>query len=349
MGLRIGDLEADGRVVLGPMSGFTSRSYRDFMKPFGVAVSITEMTSDAAVVHGLGRSIGYVEFGPSPLTGLQLFGHDPGLMAEAARRAVSINPNIDFFDINMSCPVGKVVRTGAGSALMADPGRCGALVRSISRATGLPVTVKIRLGRTMDDVNFREVIEETCSAGASAVSLHVRTAKEGYAGEPHYEMVEGLQREMSVPLVISGNIYTLDDAVNAIGVTGAEGVMVARGGVGDPFLITQIDRYLRTGERLPDPTVSQQIDWCLSLMDMVFEEKGDEVGIRKMRCFAPRFIIGCRGCREYRRMLASEPRSRQEMTDLLEEVRSRKGGQVIRKNRCAEDVDVASSADSMSS
>ena len=335
MGLRIGGLEAGGRVVLGPMSGFTSSSYREFMRPFGVAVSVTEMTSDAAVVHGLERSRGYVEFGPCPLTGLQLFGRDPELMAEAAAKALSLNPNIDFFDVNMSCPVEKVVRAGAGSALMSDPCRCGDIVRAMCRATELPVTVKLRLGRTMETVNFREVIEETASAGASAVSLHVRTAREGYAGEPHYDMVEGLRREMPVPLVISGNIYTLDDAVRAVGITGADGVMVARGGVGDPFLVTQIDRWLRTGERLPEPTVSQQVDWCLELMDRVFREKGEEVGLRKMRCFAPRFVIGCRGGREYRRRLASEPRTREEMTALLEEVREMKGRQTIRANRRA--------------
>ena len=330
--MKIGNLESDGRVVLGPMSGFTSAAYREFMKPFGVAFSISEMTSDSAIVHGTERTSGYVRFGSCPYTGLQLFGHDPETMANAAAIALRDNPNIDFFDVNMSCPVEKVVRSGSGSALMSDPRRCGDIVRAVRSAVDVPVTVKIRLGTTMEALNFRDVIDESVAAGTDAVSLHTRTAKERYAGSPHHSMAEGLQDRMSVPLIISGNIYTLDDAVSALEVTGAEGIMVARGGVGDPFLVTQIDTYLRTGERLPDPTVSQQIDWCLELMDAVFREKGDEVGLRKMRCFAPRFIVGCRGCREYRRRLAAEPRSREEMTALLEEIRQRKGDEVIRAN-----------------
>ena len=257
------------------------------------AFSISEMTSDSAIVHGTERTSGYVRFGSCPYTGLQLFGHDPETLANAATTALRDNPNIDFFDVNMSCPVEKVIRSGSGSALMSDPRRCGDIVRAVRSAVDVPVTVKIRLGTTMEALNFRDVIEETVTAGADAVSLHTRTAKERYAGSPHHMMAEGLQEEMSVPLVIS---------------------------------------YLRTGERLPDPTVSQQIDWCLELMDMVFREKGDEVGLRKMRCFAPRFIVGCRGCREYRRRLAAEPRSREEMTALLEEIRQRKGDEVIRAN-----------------
>ena len=129
--MKIGNLESDGRVVLGPMSGFTSAAYREFMKPFGVAFSISEMTSDSAIVHGTERTSGYVRFGSCPYTGLQLFGHDPETMANAAAIALRDNPNIDFFDVNMSCPVEKVIRSGSGSALMSDPRRCGDIVRAV--------------------------------------------------------------------------------------------------------------------------------------------------------------------------------------------------------------------------
>ena len=169
--MKIGNLGSDGRVVLGPMSGFTSAAYREFMKPFGVAFSISEMTSDSAIVHGTERTSGYVRFGSCPYTGLQLFGHDPETMANAAAIALRDNPNIDFFDVNMSCPVEKVVRSGSGSALMSDPRRCGDIVRAVRSAVDVPVTVKIRLGTTMEALNFRDVIEETVAAGADAVSL----------------------------------------------------------------------------------------------------------------------------------------------------------------------------------
>ena len=211
---KIGDISIDGRVVLGPMSGFTFASYRDFMKPFGVAASVTELTSAMGIIHDCDRTASmYVRFGPNHPTGLQLFGSDPERMADAAEMALGMNPSIDFFDVNMGCPVPKVLRSGSGSALMSDPRRCGEIVKAIRRRTGRPVTIKTRLGRSMDLLNFRDVLDETVAAGADCVMIHARTAKERYSGTPHYDLVESLQSELPVPLVVSGNIYSLDDAI----------------------------------------------------------------------------------------------------------------------------------------
>ncbi len=211
---KIGDIPVEGKVILGPMSGFTFASYRDFMKPFGVAVSVTELTSSAGVIHDSERTGSmYVGFGPNYPTGLQLFGSGPEEIAEAASIAMRMNPNISFFDINMGCPVPKVLRSGSGSALMADPGRCGEIVRAVRKATGMPVTIKTRLGKSMESINFREVLDETVSAGADVVAVHARTVRERYAGRPHYDLLEGLQKELPVPLIVSGNIYSLEDAI----------------------------------------------------------------------------------------------------------------------------------------
>ncbi len=324
----IGGLRIDGRVVLGPMSGITCSSYRDFMKPFGVAVSVSEMTSDNGIVHGLQRSMAYVRFRRNYPTGLQLFGNDPDNLAKAAKGAIEYNPNIDFFDINMGCPVSKVVSNGSGSALMEDPKRCGDIVRRIKETVDVPVTAKIRLGSDKN-INFREVVDELTDAGADAIALHARTKEERYTGVPHFELIEDLQSEMSVPLVISGNIYSLDDAINALDITGASGVMVARGGVGNPYLITQIDHYYRTGEALPNPTISQQVDWCLSLADALIQEKGEELAMNVLRGIAPKFIIGCHGCREYRHRLAVETIDLDGLRALLHEIESDLGFEQI--------------------
>ncbi len=329
---KIGDLRIDGRVVLGPMSGFTSRGYRDFMKQFGVAVSVTEMTSDRAIIHNPENNSEYIAFDRNYPTGLQLFGSDPEIMAEAARIALKVNPNIDFFDVNMGCPVPKISRSGSGAVLMKDPKRCGEIVRRIKSAVDVPVTAKIRLGWDADSMNFREVIGELESADVDAISLHARTKEERYIGTPHYDLLEGLRSEMSVPLIISGNIFTAGDAVRAAGITGAEAVMVARGGVGNPFLVSQINHCFETGEILPNPTISQQIDWCMELTDMIVEEKGEDVGIRKMRCFAPKFIAGCHRSREYRFRLAFELTDRPSLDSILEEIRSKMGDERIYLN-----------------
>ena len=328
---RIGDIAVDGRVALGPMSGFTFPSYRDFMKPFGVAVSFTEMTSSMGVIHDSERTASmYLDFKGNRPIGLQLFGGDPESLAEASAKALKTNPGIDFIDINMGCPVPKVLRSRSGSALMEDPARCGEIVKAVKRKTGIPVTVKTRLGKSMESINFRDVLDNVISAGADAVTLHARTVKEGYSGTPHFDLAESLQSEIPVPLIISGNIFTLDDAVSAVRTTGAKGVMVARGGIGNPYLVTQIDTWFREGRRLPDPTVSDQIRWCRELSDAVIEEKGEEVGVRKLRSIAPKFVSGCRMCNAYRRILATEPETREDLFRILDAIEERMGSQKAR-------------------
>ena len=336
---RIGDLNIDGRVVLGPMSGFSSSGYRDFMKPFGVALSMTEMVSDMGVIHSIARTDGYVRFGPNHPTGLQLFGSNPERLAQAAAKAVQYNPNIDLIDVNMGCPVAKVLRSGSGSLLMKDPVRCGEIVRAIKRSVDVPVTAKIRLGYDNLNINFRTVISELEAAGVDAICVHPRTRTERYLGVPHYDMVQGLRSEMSVPLIISGNIFSLDDAINALDITGAEGVMVARGGVGNPFLVTQIDHYLRTGEALPNPTISQQVDWCMQLADMIVEEKGEDAAFRKLRSFAPKFVAGCSRCRQYRLRLATETVDRDSLAAIMGEIRDKLGDERIRTQGCPLPID----------
>lgn len=311
------------------MAGYTFRSYREFMAPFGASVCVTEMTSDSAVLNNPSCRDEFLSFGRLPLTGLQLFGSDPERVAKAAEEALRVNPNIDFIDLNMACPVEKVVRSGAGSALVSDPQVCAEMVRAVKRRAGVPVTAKIRLGRSMDELSFRDVISELESADVDAVSLHTRTVRERYAGSPHHDLAAGLQGEMSVPLIISGNIYTPDDARRALEVTGASAVMVARGGVGNPYLLTQTDELLRTGRRLPNPTVSRQIDWCLELAEGVFREKGPSVGAMKMRSIAPKFIAGCRRCREHRLRLATGIDDWDSMVGILEDIRALKGDEPV--------------------
>ena len=323
---KIGDLSLDGRVVLGPMSGFTFRSYREFMRPFGIGLSTTEMVSSMAILHSNPRTLDYLDLGRDRPVAVQLFGGDLDAVERAARRVVELDPTVNMIDLNMGCPVAKVVRNGAGSAMMREPAKCGEMVRRVKRASGLPVSAKIRLGWNHDSINHMDVIRELQDAGVDAIAIHPRTRTEGYAGTPHYDLVEGLRDMMSVPLIISGNIYTLDDAVRAREVTGADAVMVARGGVGNPYLVTQIDTYLRTGERLPNPFISQQVDWCIQLMDMVLEEFGEERAMAKLRSIVPRFISGCWNCRDLRRTLSScEVRNREAVVRILEEVDSEMG------------------------
>ena len=318
---KIGNIEIDGVVVLGPMAGVTSYGYRDFMKPFGVAVSVSEMVSDMGLIYDNEKTNEYVIYPESHPVGVQLFGHNPENIAKAAKLALKLNPNIDFFDVNMGCPVPKVTNSGAGSALMKNPELCGQIIRRLKEEVNIPITAKIRLGWDDKNINFMEVISELEKAGVDMIAIHARTKKQLYMGTPNYEILSGLRNKMSVPLVISGNIYTLDDAIKAKEITGAEGVMVARGGIGNPWLIKQIDTYFRTGERIESVDVLTQIDYCLSLADFYIAEKGEATAMRMYRGIASKFFSGFKNAKMFKNRLSTELVDRKSLVNILEDIK----------------------------
>lgn len=319
---KIGDIEIESKVVLAPMAGITSLGYREFMVPFGVGANVTEMVSDMGLIYGNRETSEYIAFSKEGYpTGVQLFGHDPVCLAKAAKIALEANPNIAYFDVNMGCPVPKVIKTGAGSALMQNPKLCGEIIKAIKEATGLPVTAKIRLGWDEKSINFKEVIKELEDNGVAAIGIHARTRKEMYLGTPHWELIKDLRKEMKVPLMVSGNIYTLDDAINAINITGADAVMVARGGVGNPFLISQINEYYKTGERLENPSLKEQINWCLQLADSMIKEKGEDRAIRIYRGIASKFFFGFPNVKVIKARLSNDIKTREDLVSILEDIK----------------------------
>lgn len=318
---KLGNFEIDSRVVLAPMAGYTFKSYREFMAPFGAGVTVTEMVSDMGLIYGNKETKEYIDFEKRVfLTGVQLFGHDPETIKKAAGIALNLNNCIDFFDVNMGCPVPKVTETGAGSSLMKNPRLCGDIIRAIKSVTDKPVTAKIRLGWDNNSINFLEVIDELTKAGVDMIAIHARTKKELYLGTPHFELLKDLRSKMKVPLVVSGNIFTLDDAISAIEITGADAVMVARGAVGNPYLLKQIDNYFKTGERLPDPSLKEQLKWCKTLGEEVAKDKGEIRGMRIYRSIAPKFLINFQNAKYYRSKLASELTDLNSLYAILKEI-----------------------------
>ena len=315
---KLGNIDIKGKVVLAPMAGITSAGYRKYLNSFGVDICVSEMVSDMGLIYQNKETESYVVFDKDQtITGIQLFGSNPENLRKAALITLKLNPNIDFFDVNMGCPVPKVTKTGAGSSLMLNPRLAGDIIRAIKSVTDKPVTAKIRLG--YNEVNFKEVIKELEDAGVDAIGIHARTRKELYAGEPHYDLVKGLRKEMKVPLMISGNIFTLDDAIKALEITGADAVMVARGGMGNPFLIKQIKTYYETGERLPNPSFLEQCEYCLELAKSMVEEKGELTAMRIYRGIAPKFFSGFANSRTLRTVLATSLTTYQSLVNILEE------------------------------
>ncbi len=315
---KLGNFEIEGKVVLAPMAGITNEGYRKYLNSFGVDICVTEMVSDMGLIYENKETESYVEFKKdNVLTGLQLFGSNPDNLAKACTLALNINPDIDFIDVNMGCPVPKVTKTGAGSHLMLDPKLCGDIIRALKSVTDKPITAKIRLG--YNEVNFKEVIKELENAGVAAIGIHARTRKELYSGLPHFDLLKDLRKEMNVPLMVSGNIYTLDDAINAIEITGADAVMVARGGVGNPFLITQIKHYYETGERLPNPSFLEQCEYCLALARSMIEVNDEYTAMRIYRGIAPKFFQGFPNSRTLRTVLATSLTDYQSLVKIIDE------------------------------
>lgn len=303
---KIGYIEVKNKVILAPMAGITSFGYRKFMSQFGPSICVTEMVSDMGLIYGNKETKTYVEYEPLQIpTGVQLFGNSAENLAKSALICEKLNPRIDYYDINMACPVNKVTKTGAGSSLLKNPKLCGEIVKSVKEATHKPVTAKIRIGVDSKHINFLEVIDELQKAGVDMIAIHPRTTKEMYGGLPHWELLKDLRNKMSVPLVVSGNIFTVEDAKKALEITGADAVMVARGGVGNPRLITNINRYLN-GEDIELPTLEEQIDYCLELARDLIKEKGEATAMRVYRGIATKFLDGFPNSKQTKSRLSTE-------------------------------------------
>lgn len=316
---KIGNLEIKSNVVLAPMAGITSSAYRKFCASFEVGYVVTEMVSDMGLIYGNKETKSYVTFEKLDVpTGVQLFGNSAENLAKAALICEKFNENIDFYDVNMGCPVPKVTKTGAGSSLMNNPTLCGDIVRAIKEATHKPVTIKIRLGAANSKDQFLKVIDETIKAGVDLIAIHPRSAKEMYGGKPHWELIENLKDRVNVPLIISGNIFTVEDAVEALKITGADGVMVARGAMGNPLLITNINNYFNNKD-LIESNLDKQIDYCLELARLLIEEKGEAIGMRVYRSIASKFFDGFPKSKPLKSRLSTELNSYNDLLRIIED------------------------------
>ncbi|MDY6391665.1 MAG: tRNA dihydrouridine synthase DusB [Bacilli bacterium] len=298
--IKIGNVELNGNVILGPMAGITSLAYREFMKPFGVALSYSEMISDCGIAYENQKTLDYLKTSELDVpVGLQLFGFD----IKNSAKAIQIIENcakFDILDLNFGCPVHKVTKTGAGSSWLRDIPKLFDYTKAICELSKKPVTAKIRLGWDDQSINVFEVSKALEKAGVKAITVHCRTKEQGYSGKADYHAISGLKEALQIPLFVSGDIFALDDAIKSVNITHADGVMVARGGVGNPFLVTQIDHYFKTGERLPDSTVADQIRYARAYAQKLIELKGEDIAIRELKGILPHFFSGFPGYKKFR-------------------------------------------------
>lgn len=299
MVLKIGDVVLVNRVVAAPMAGVTDRAYRTLAREAGCALVFTGMMSDRSLVYG-GNQLERVldcEGEEGPLA-VQIFGNDPGYMARAAEIAVSWGA--DIIDINMGCPAPKIVRGGAGVALMRDPPLAGRIIRAVTAAVSRPVTVKMRKGWDESSVNAVEMAKVAEEAGAKAVTVHGRTRSQFYGGEADWEIIGRVKDAVSVPVIGNGDIRGPEDAARMLLTTGCDAVMVGRASLGNPWLFRQIAHYLATGEKLPPPGPEEKVQIALRHLELLVREKGERVALLEMRKHAAWYTRGLRGAARLR-------------------------------------------------
>ena len=302
--MKIGNIEIEKTAALAPMAGVADKTFRQLCKDFGAAYTVSEMVSAKGVSMGDKKSeeLMFISEDEHP-SAVQIFGNDPEVMAEAAVYAVRMNP--DIIDINMGCPAPKIIKGGAGSRLMQNPELAGRIIKAVSSATDIPVTVKIRTGWDDTCLNAVEMAQVAEKNGAAAITVHGRTKEQMYAPPVNVEMIKKVKESVSIPVIGNGDIIDVFSAAKMYEETNCDLVMVGRGALGKPWLFQQISAYMKTGNILPDPPVSQRMLIMLKHIENICEDRGVKVGIREARKHALWYTKGLRGATEYRRQMSN--------------------------------------------
>ena len=292
--MKIGSLTLKNNVFLAPMAGITNLPFRTLAREFGCGLAFTEMISANGLVRNTKRSYRYLLSSPHdrPL-GVQIFGADPGVLREAAQMAA--DTGADLIDINMGCPVRKVVKTGAGAALLKEPERVHCILQTVRKATSLPLTIKLRSGWHRGEMEALEIASIAQDCGVDAVIIHPRTADQGYSGAADWSVIEEVKEKLHTSVIGSGDIRTPEDAYRMIKTTGCDGIMVGRAALGNPWLFAEIIRHLEGRKSLMPPSSAEREQLIRRHMDMEINYSGESLGLRNFRKHLLWYTKGIRG------------------------------------------------------
>ena len=289
--LQIGNVTLENNLVLGPMAGVSDLPFRLLCKEQGAGLLCMEMVSAKGIYYNNKNTeqLLAIDEREHPVS-LQLFGSDPEIMSEMAKK-IEERP-FDILDINMGCPVPKVVNNGDGSALMKNPVLAGKIIEKTARAIKKPVTVKIRKGFDDAHINAVEMAKVAEASGAAAIAVHGRTREQYYSGRADWDIIRQVKEAVKIPVIGNGDILTPEDAIRMEEQTGCDGFMIARGAQGNPWIFAQILHYFKTGEHLPKPTAEEMVQMMLRHAKMQLAFKGDYTGIREIRKHAAWYTAG---------------------------------------------------------
>jgi len=298
-GLQIGDVKLRNNIILAPMAGVSDLPFRLLCARYGAGMVCMEMISAKAIMYNNKNTEGLLEIHPDEgCVSLQLFGSDPKIMSEQAKR-IEDRP-YDILDINMGCPVPKVVNNGEGSALMKDPILAGRIIEAIVKNTNKPVTVKIRKGFANDELTAPEIAYIAQESGASAVTVHARTREQYYSGKADLKAIAKVKERVSIPVIGNGDVTDGESAKRMFDETGCDGIAIGRAAQGNPFIFREILHFLETNEKLDRPNGTEMFDTVREHARLMIKYKGEYTAVREMRKHLSWYSAGMPGSTKLR-------------------------------------------------